>query len=308
MPRPLRLQFSAAIYHVINRGNYGHPIFASEGARAAFLKALDEAVMEFGWILHAFVLLNNHFHLALETPRANLTQGMHWLQSTFATRFNRYRGERGHLFQGRFQGLLVEPGPALARVVNYVHLNPVRAGLVTVAELPDYHWSSLPQFIGSNRPGYLSCREWLRELGLADDPEGWQRYRCLLAELAEDPKRQTADGFERMTRGWSIGRDEWRQEIAAEYRALPVADAPYGPERNAIREAAWTRCLEGILCEVGRTRAEAQAARKGVPWKVEIAARLRRESNATHRWIARELYMGRPAALRVLLSRAKRVK
>jgi len=75
MPRPLRLQFSAAIYHVINRGNYRHPIFASVGARSAFLKALDEAVMEFGWILHAFVLLNNHFHLALETPRANLTQG-----------------------------------------------------------------------------------------------------------------------------------------------------------------------------------------------------------------------------------------
>lgn len=308
MPRPLRLQFADAIYHVINRGNYRRPIFESVGARKAFLKALDEAVVEHGWLLHAYVLLNNHFHLALETPRANLSEGMHWLQSTFATRFNRFRCERGHLFQGRFQALLVEPGPALARVVNYVHLNPVRAGLVSVTDLPNYPWGSLPRFINAGRPGHLLCDEWLRELGLTDSPDGWQRYRAFLAELANDPARQEADGFEAMTLGWSIGRDEWRQAIAAEYRAMPVLEAPYGPERDAIREAEWSRCLDALMREVGRTRAEALATRKGVPWKVEIAACMRRESTATHRWLARELGMGRPAALRVLLSRARRAQ
>ncbi|MBI5768031.1 MAG: transposase, partial [Verrucomicrobia bacterium] len=96
MARKLRLEFPGACYHVINRGNYRARVFATEATRAAFEACVFEACEKSGWVLHAFVVMNNHYHLALETPEGNLVAGMQWLQATFANRFNRLRGERGH--------------------------------------------------------------------------------------------------------------------------------------------------------------------------------------------------------------------
>ena len=120
------MQFEGAIYHVINRGNYRHEVFTSAATAEAFERCLFEVCERMGWRLHAFVIMRNHYHLAVETPRANLAEGMHWLQGTFAMRFNRFRGERGHLFQGRYQAILVEPGAVLARVVVTGHSKPAR--------------------------------------------------------------------------------------------------------------------------------------------------------------------------------------
>jgi len=99
MARKLRIQYPGALYHVINRGNYRRALFGSEGAASAFERALAEASSRHGWRVHAHVVMRNHFHLALETPEPNLVDGMHWLQSTYANRFNRFRREQGHLFQ-----------------------------------------------------------------------------------------------------------------------------------------------------------------------------------------------------------------
>jgi REP element-mobilizing transposase RayT len=143
MARKLRIEYPGAKYHIINRGNYRRDLFESTGAGEAFLTALGEAAGRHGWRLFAYVLMRNHFHLAIETPQPNLVEGMHWLQSTVATRFNRFRDERGHLFQGRYQSILIEDAAALARVVDYIHLNPVRARVVATEHLCDYRWSSL---------------------------------------------------------------------------------------------------------------------------------------------------------------------
>ncbi len=118
MARKLRIQYEGAIYHVINRGNYRRDVFGTVGAAQAFETVVFEACKMHGWRLHAHGVMSNHYHLAVATPRANLVEGMHWLQSTFATRFNRLRQVRGHLFQGRYQALLVEDAAALARVVD----------------------------------------------------------------------------------------------------------------------------------------------------------------------------------------------
>ncbi len=101
MARRPRIQFAGALYHIINRGNYRRDIFETEGAAQAFEKCLFEACEKSGWRLHAYVIMRNHFHLAVETPQGNLVKGMHWLQGTFATRFNRFRSEQGYLFQRR---------------------------------------------------------------------------------------------------------------------------------------------------------------------------------------------------------------
>jgi putative transposase len=115
MARKLRLEFAGACYHVLNRGNYRRDLFAGKGAAESFESCLFEAAVRFGWKLHAYVIMRNHFHLAVETPEPNLSDGMRWLQATWAARFNRFRGETGRPFQGRYKGLHVEPGHALAQ-------------------------------------------------------------------------------------------------------------------------------------------------------------------------------------------------
>jgi putative transposase len=138
MARKLRLEFPGACYHVINRGNYRRDVFLHDRTKAAFVACLYEACEKSAWTLHAFVVMRNHYHLAIETPRGNLVAGMHWLQATFANRFNKLRGEHGHLFQGRYKALLVEEGDPLSLVCHYIHLNPVRAGIVPVTQLRRY--------------------------------------------------------------------------------------------------------------------------------------------------------------------------
>jgi len=99
-------------------GHYRRDLFESVGAAEAFLRVLFEAADQFDWRVHAYVLMRNHFHLALETAQPNLGEGMHWLQTTMSTRFNRLRKEHGHLFQGRYKSLVIEDAAALSRVVD----------------------------------------------------------------------------------------------------------------------------------------------------------------------------------------------
>jgi putative transposase len=305
MSRPLRLHFRHAIYHVINRGNYRHPIFGTVGAAEAFEQCLFEAAALHHWRLHAFVIMNNHFHLALETPEANLTESVHWLESTYATRFNRYRKERGHVFQGRYHAPLVQPGPSLLRVVNYIHLTPARARQTDVAGLPAYRWSSLHWYLGSNRPVSLSCSDWLAELSLPDDSEGWRAYGRLLVAIATDPARQKQDGFGTMSRGWAIGDEDWRQEMAATFDRRGMAEAPCGPERDAIRQESWRQALDRALQGLGRGRNDLRIARKGADWKIALAECLQRTAGANYRWLATELHLGKTASARFLVWRLR---
>jgi len=141
MARKVRIEYPGAIYHVINRGNYRSWIFESKGARASFLECLERACISMGWRLYAWCLMGNHYHLCLETVDPNLVEGMHWLQSTFANRFNRFRQSNGHVFQGRYKAILLD-GEAVGAVCHYIHLNPVRAGLTDVEQLESYVASS----------------------------------------------------------------------------------------------------------------------------------------------------------------------
>ena len=303
MPRALRLHFSHAIYHVINRGNYRAPIFGSPGAAQAFEKCLFEAVDLHHWRLHAFVIMSNHFHLAVETPEANLAESVHWLNCTYATRFNRFRKERGHVFQGRYHAGLIQPGPSLLRVVNYIHLNPVRAKLTDFAGLPDYRQGSLGHFLREPRPKALSCADWLREVPLTDDAGGWQAYGRLLADLTADPARQKQEGFDAMDRAWAIGDKDWKQDIATSFRQEGAAEPPCGAERDAIRAERWRQALEASLRRIGRTREDLMVARKGADWKIGLAAELRQTCGANHAWLARELNLGKASSARMHLCR-----
>jgi putative transposase len=287
MARKLRLQYEGAVYHVINRGNYRRDVFETADKAKAFEECLFEAGARMGWKLHAYVLMRNHYHLALETPQPNLVEGMHWLQSTFATRFNRFRQERGHLFQGRYQALVVEPGDALRRVVDYIHLNPVRAGLVPVEQLVDFRWSSLRRFVRGGRPECL-CADWRSE----DNAEAWSRYCGALEDLAGDQAAQTEQGFGEMSRGWAIGTAGWRKAVAQDHRQLALTPGLPQKELKELKQAEWERVLAELLIQVGKTRKDAAEDWKSADWKVSIAEAMRRNTTATNRWIAAELHMG----------------
>jgi len=206
MARRLRIQYEGALYHVVNRGNYRRDVFETVGAVQAFVSVLVEAVVRYGWWLHAYVVMQNHFHLAVETPRANLVEGMHWLQGTLATRFNRFRDERGHLFQGRYQSILVEDFAGLAGLVDYIHLNPVRAGIVPAEQAAAFRWSSLSRFVKGPRFDRLTAADWLAaQGGWTDSVSGWQEYQKHLQELSADSEAQKRLGFDGFSRGCVTG-------------------------------------------------------------------------------------------------------
>ncbi|MHB0972006.1 MAG: transposase [Thermoanaerobaculia bacterium] len=140
MARPLRLEHPGAIWHVTSRGNERRAIVRSNADRHAFLEFLAEAVTLHRWILHAYVLMTNHYHLIVETPVPTLSRGVKRLNERYAETFNLHHHRVGHLVQGRFKGILVERESHLLELIRYVVLNPVRAGMVQHAG--DYAWSS----------------------------------------------------------------------------------------------------------------------------------------------------------------------
>src|SRR5687767_13788050 len=130
MARPLRIEFAGALYHVTARGNARMPIFDDDADRRNFLSVLEQVLDRSGWLLHAYCLMGNHYHLMVETMQANLSAGMRQLNGVYTQRFNRRHERVGHLFQGRFKAILVERDSYLLELCRYVVLNPVRAGMV----------------------------------------------------------------------------------------------------------------------------------------------------------------------------------
>ena len=140
MARPLRLQFEYALYHVTSRGNARQAIVKTQADRQAFLTGLAQVVDRFGWRCHAYCLMNNHYHVLVETPVPNLSQGMRQLNGPYTQGFNRRHRRVGHVFQGRYKAILVEREAHLLELCRYVVLNPVRAQLVDHPE--DWAWSN----------------------------------------------------------------------------------------------------------------------------------------------------------------------
>lgn len=205
MPRPLRIEIPGGRYHVTARGNERRAIYRDDRDRAHFLELLGTLPARFGTVIHAYVLMENHYHLVVEVPEGNLTQAVQWLNVSYSVWFNRRHERTGHLFQGRFKSHLIEDNEHLADVARYVHLNPVRTGRFKLGKaeraarrqagtgapesdliarrlecLRDYRWSSYPAYRGSK-----AAPEWLTTTlvgalsggrSAAERREAWRRY------------------------------------------------------------------------------------------------------------------------------------
>lgn len=140
MVRPLRIQYEGACYHVTTRGNRRGRIFRDGSDRERFIECLRSAMKRWGIIVHAFVLMDNHYHLLIETPGANLSSAMHQLNCSYSQHFNRRHRYAGHVLQGRFKAILVDRDEYYLELIRYIHLNPVRAGIVNSVDR--FRWSS----------------------------------------------------------------------------------------------------------------------------------------------------------------------
>ena len=164
MARPLRIEFAGAFYHLTSRGDRREPIYEDDEDREMFLDVLAEVVGRFNWRCHTYCLMTNHYHLVIETVEGNLSKGMRQLNGVYTQASNRRHRRSGHLFQGRFKGILVDQDAYLEELSRYVVLNPVRAGMVkSVGEWP---WSSYQAMMGELPvPDWLTVERLLSEFG-----------------------------------------------------------------------------------------------------------------------------------------------
>jgi len=154
MPRNPRLCFEGAFYHITSRGDNKEKIFYNEWDRKAMFSLLKEAKSKFCFRLHAYTLMQNHFHFVIETSeKGTISEIMHHINGKYTKHFNSMHKRSGHLFQGRFHGVLIDKDNYLLEVTRYVHLNPVRAGLVEYPE--EYKWSSYRHYIGLARNDFV---------------------------------------------------------------------------------------------------------------------------------------------------------
>ena len=197
MARPLRVEYPGAFYHVINRGNNQEQIFNNDRDKEKFLQYLEKACERFSIIFHTYCLMNNHFHLLVETPEPNLSVAMQWINVSYATYFNRKRGRHGHLFQGRFKAILIDADEYLKHLSRYIHLNPVRAKMVSTPS--EFKWSSYSAFIGVIKaPQFLEINWLLSNFGKSKKAAK-RNYKEFVEGIdiknLENPNRMVTEGF-----------------------------------------------------------------------------------------------------------------
>ena len=292
MPRKPRIEYPGAVYHVMNRGNYRTDLFSLEKTGESFEETLFQACSRFGWKLFAYVLMSNHYHLALETQDANLVAGMQWLQSTFANRFNRLVRDRGHVFQGRYKALLIEDEGSLLRVVNYIHLNPMRAGIETVETLKNHALSSFPKFFLRRRPECLHHSDWLSTAGnLKPTLAGMRTYHKHLAFAVESDVEKRDRLYQQLCRGWYIGTREGKKALLKDIEQ-GLVDCKSENGLHGFGEDFAEGLLGKGLKRLGKTPEDLVSNRKLMPWKVVLASWIKEQCGVSNRWFSETMHMG----------------
>ena len=234
MARALRLDCAGAVHHITSRGNERRNIFRDDRDRRRFVHYLGQAVRRYRWTLTAWVLMSNHFHLVVETSESNLSEGMQWLNGSYACWFNKRHGRSGHLYGDRFHSFLVHKEAYLREVIRYVILNPVRAKMVARAE--QYRWSSYRATAGLE-----AAPEWLAIEAITPyfgESESWrENYRSFVEEKVDSDERL----WDKVQRQIYLGTDCWvasmRELVESKLRGddHPRVQREVGrPEMNSI--------------------------------------------------------------------------
>jgi len=303
MARKLRIQYEGAIYHVMNRGDHREDIFRGDKDRKLFIETLGQACAKTDWQIHAWCLMSNHFHLVVETPKANLVDGMKWLLGTYTSRFNRRHKLFGHLFSGRYKSLFVDGSGNgyLKTVCDYVHLNAARAKLLSAKEkLRAFRWSSYGEYrkAKGQRLPWLRVDRLLGEHGIPKDTAaGREQFE---ARMEWRRASEDCEDFKEVERGWCLGSEAFRKELLAQMSEQAGAEH-YGREIRESAQGKAERIVAEELKRMGWEESDLERHRKGAPQKLKIALRLRQQTTMTLAWIAQRLQMGTKTHLSHLL-------
>lgn len=303
MARPLRIQFPGAVYHVTSRGDEQADIVRNDDDRQRWRQGLSITVIRHGWELLSYVLMDNHFHLFVRTPEANLACGMQAFLSGYATWFSRRRGGRGHVFQGRYDSRLVEGSSYYWTVSRYVHLNPVRAGMV--ARAGDWPWSSFRGFVEPTlRVPWMAydsvLRAWRGDFGgtAHDAPGSYGRF------VDSVDGRSLTSPFDEAVDGWILGGDtfvERMRALAAEVRPIPD---PEVPDDVRLRRFDLERVVRAV-CERWGVAPSALTSRRNRDARLAFASVAALHTSATRAEIGHRLGLTRPQSVAALLARAR---
>lgn len=317
MARQRRIEYVGAIYHVMARGARRESIFWDDEDRKKFLETLGEVCEQTGWQIHAWVLMDNHYHWVLETPEANLVTGMKWFQNTYTRRFNSRHKVWGHLFGGRYKAIICEDDSGGGKgnqsayfgdLVDYVHLNPIRAGLVDVEHgkgLLDYEWSSLKQAYGVNaskRPQWSCVDKALRSFGGRDEVRSRRKYISRLEKQVHGeqeeragmalPEQQTLNST--LQRGWYWGSQQFRERLMKRLKRTEVgSNRNYRSSRQSREhgEKKASDIIEKGLKLAGVSRKELALRPGSDPVKVTIAYIIKKQTTVSLAWLAEALDM-----------------
>lgn len=320
MPRKPRIEYPGAMYHIMSRGNRQGAIFLDEKDSELFIDTLGEACAKTGWLVHAFILMGNHYHLLIETPEANLVAGMKWLQGTYTQRFNARHKVWGHLLQGRYKALPVDGSNEnyFSTVSSYIHLNPVRAGLfdLTNGKLTDYRWSSYTLYLKpSRRPVWLAVNRVLGAYGFADDRSGRDKFARMMQkrvlEIACSNKPHEADEqWANIRRGWCFGDEAFRGELLEKLDGVIKGggkrESFSGESAKLHDEAEALRLLSAGL-RLLKIKAEAlEGMRKNAPEKQALAWYLRSRTIVSNQWLTEHLHCGHACNVSAFVGNVKR--
>jgi REP element-mobilizing transposase RayT len=312
MARSIRIEYPGAFYHVMARGNRRERIFRDAEDRLFFLRTLGEACGRTGWRIHAWVLMGNHYHLVIETPEPNLVSGMQWLQNTYTRRFNVRHRLWGRLFGDRYKSVPVEgSGYYYETLLDYVHLNPVRARLVDVnrgQSVLDFPWSSVAGghvLPAGRRPAWLASADVLGAFSCTDTAKGRRSWVARLDKRAQAEKAGECgvaampEGFDRrcsdLRKGWYWGSQAFGEKLLQFGKASLEKARHRGARSSKEKRAHDEREAERILAEgLSATGMRAEDLRKSPgsdPRKVAIARAVWEQTTVGMDWLAERLSM-----------------
>lgn len=236
--RPLRIEYPGAFYHVTARGNEKKDIFKSRKDREKFLAYLESATQRYGAVIHAYCLMSNHYHLLLETPHGNLSQIMKHINSSYTTYYNVKRKRAGHLLQGRYKAILIEADEYLCELSRYMHLNPLRAGMVEKPE--DYPWMSYRCYTEhAAAPAWLTTGFILGHFS-TQEAAARKKYRHFVHDLIKQEYSSPLQGTVAST---ILGSAEFVSEIQEQH----LSDSKRDRDLPALRELTGRPSLSEIV-------------------------------------------------------------
>ena len=283
MSRPLRIEYEGAFYHIICRGERCDNIFRCPADKKKFLKKLGETVEKHGLLLHAYVLMDNHYHILVQTPRGNLSSAMHQLNASYGNWFRFKYQIVGSIFQGRFKAILVEKDGYLKVLSAYIHLNPVRAGIVAKPEF--YPFSSYSFYVnGKDAPKYLHTADLLEMFG------GGKAYRRYVERFPDAGTEIGAD--EIYGKNSLLGSEAFlRKELNRAKKEVKSIDKKEQPAARAAAQVEADDVLEVLLTEMHIPEEEIWARKRGNKYRKLLGYALRRYTDCSLKEIGKVMGM-----------------